>query len=124
MERHAIRAVPLYHFDAPPIRDTATAEPRRQVCVVDWLSVRDVQMSVSAIRPVQPEPEPQEMRHVVLRSGNEDVIGAQVVGRFATEHEAIEEGERLFAKHPDFHFWHVVLSHKMQRTTVINSRSI
>jgi hypothetical protein len=78
-------------------------------------------VNVSALRPV---PEPQELRHLVLRSGNEDIIGAQVVGKFATEREAVEEAERLLAKHPDFHFWHVVVAHEAQRTTIISSRTV
>lgn len=81
-------------------------------------------MAVSVVRSVEPAPQPQVLRHVVLRSGNEDVIGAQVVAAFATEREAVEEGERLFARYPDFHFWHVELLHKMQRTTVISSSTI
>jgi hypothetical protein len=61
---------------------------------------------------------------VVLRSGNEDIVGAVVVAIFATEHEAIEEGERLLAKSPEFHYWHLRVAHEMQRTTVISSRTI
>jgi hypothetical protein len=81
-------------------------------------------VNVSALRAVPREQESKELRHVVLRSGNEDMVGAIVVARFATEREAVEEGERLFAKNPDFHFWHLVVAHEMQRTTVISSRSL
>jgi hypothetical protein len=76
---------------------------------------------VANLRPV---PAPQELRHVVLRSGNEDILGAVVVAKFATEAEAIEEAERLLAKDPDLHFWHVVVEHEAQRTTVISSRTV
>jgi hypothetical protein len=68
--------------------------------------------------------QPKELRHVVLRSGNEDMVGAIVVARFATEKEAIAEGERLFAKDPDLHFWHLVVEHQMQRATIITSRAL
>jgi hypothetical protein len=78
-------------------------------------------MTVAALRPV---PEPQVLRHVVLRSGSEDLTGAIVVAVFASEREAIEEGERLLARNPDFHYWHLVLAHAMQRTTVISARTI
>lgn len=81
-------------------------------------------MNVSPLRAV---PQPQastELRHVVLRSGTEDMVGAVVVARFATEQEAVAEGERLFAREPDFHFWHLVVEHEMQRATIITSRSL
>ena len=85
-------------------------------------------MAVSVVRSVEPLPppqsQPQVLRHLVMRSGNEDCVGALIVAAFATEREAIEEGERLFARNPDFHFYHVVLSHEMQRTTIISSRTI
>jgi hypothetical protein len=75
-----------------------------------------------------PQEKPQEgsyeLRHVVLRSGNEDIVGAIVVAGFATEREALAEGERLFAKEPGFHFWHLVVAHEMQRATVITSRAL
>jgi hypothetical protein len=80
-------------------------------------------VTVAALRPV-PQPQPQELRHVVLRSGNEEIVGAQIVAKFATEREAVDEGERLLAKSPDFHFWHLVIEHEMQRATIITSRSI
>jgi hypothetical protein len=78
-------------------------------------------VNVPNLRPV---PEPQELRHLVLRSGNDDIIGAQVVGKYVTEHEAVEEAERLLSKDPDMHFWHVIAVHEAQRTTVISSRMI
>jgi hypothetical protein len=78
-------------------------------------------VNVASLRPV---PEPQELRHLVLRSGNEDIIGAQVIGKFVTEEEAVAEAEHQLAKTPDFHFWHVVVAHEAQRTTMISSRAV
>ena len=61
---------------------------------------------------------------MLLRSGSEDFVGAQVIASFGSEREAIEEGERQLARAPEFHFWHVVAAHEMVRTTIITSRTI
>lgn len=100
-------------------------EPRPHMRVrLRDLTLPGCAVNVSALRPVPKPQDSKELRHVVLRSGNEDMVGAVIVARFATEREAVAEGERLLAKEPDFHFWHLVVEHEMQRATIITSRSL
>lgn len=85
------------------------------------MSARIVQRDTILI-PVPDTAPPANDRHVLLRNGNESIIGAVVVATFGSESEAIREGEQMLEKNPGLHFWHLRMEHSFARVTKVEAR--